>query len=106
MARDSSHRVGHLHRPRPYDQGMKVMSKVSVVIGVLALLGGVGVMIWGGWIAYWHYATLSTGRSAEFQNPIPIIIGAAALVAVGGFLAGLGVARPRREIATPAPPAA
>jgi len=78
---------------------MKVMSTISVVIGVLALLGGVGVLTWGGWIAYWHYATLSTGRSAEFQNPIPIIIGAAALLAIGGFLAGLGISRPRKVIA-------
>jgi hypothetical protein len=78
---------------------MKVMSAISVVVGVLALLGGVGVMIWGGWIAYWHYATLSTGRSAEFQNPIPIIIGAAALLVLGGFLAGLGIGRPRRQTA-------
>lgn len=85
-------------------QRMKVMSKVSVVVGLLGLLGGIGVLVWGGWIAYWHYATLSTGRSAEFQNPIPIIIGAAALLAVGGFLAGLGVGRPRREV-PPVPPA-
>ncbi len=84
---------------------MKVMSKVSVVIGVLALLGGIGGLVWGGWIAYWHYATLSTGRSAEFQNPIPIIIGAAALLTVGGFLAGLGLGRPRKELPAQAPPA-
>lgn len=77
---------------------MKVMSTISVVLGVLALLGGVGVMIWGGWVAYWHYATLSTGRSAEFVNPIPIIIGAGALLAFGGFLAGLGISRPRKAI--------
>jgi hypothetical protein len=78
---------------------MKVMSKVSVVVGVLALLGGIGVLVWGGWIAYWHYATLSTGRSAEFQNPIPIIVGAAALLVLGGFLAGLGLGRPRKVMA-------
>jgi hypothetical protein len=84
---------------------MKVMSTISVVVGVLALLGGVGVLIWGGWIAYWHYATLSTGRSAEFQNPIPIIIGAAALLVVGGFLAGLGVAAPKKKVEPiPVPP--
>ncbi len=83
---------------------MKVLSKISVVIGSLALLGGIGVLVWGGWIAYWHYATLSTGRSAEFQNPIPIIIGAAALLALGGFLAGLGLGRPRKEVPLATPP--
>ena len=72
------------------------MSKVSLSLGLIALIGGIGVMVWGTWIAYWHYATLSTGRSAEFQNPIPIIVGAAALLALGAFLAGLAVAAPRR----------
>lgn len=83
---------------------MKVMSKVSLVLGLLGLAAGIGIMIWGGWIAYWHYAALSTGRSLEFDNPIPIIAGAGALLAVGGFLAGLGLARPRKEL--PVQPAA
>jgi hypothetical protein len=80
---------------------MKVLSKVSLVIASLATIGGIGVLTWGSWIAYWHYAALSTGRSAEFENPIPIIIGAAALLTVGGFLAGLGLGRPRKEVVAP-----
>lgn len=76
---------------------MKVLSKISVVIGLLAAIAGIGVLVWGSWIAYWHYAALSTGRSAEFDNPIPIIIGAAALIALGSFFSGLGLGRPRRE---------
>lgn len=75
---------------------MKVLSKVSLVAGVLILIAGIVVLIWGSWVAYWHYATLSTGRSAEFTNPIPLILLAAALSAVGGFFAGLGLARPRK----------
>ncbi|QLQ16525.1 MAG: hypothetical protein HZY73_13645 [Micropruina sp.] len=74
---------------------MKILSRVAVVLGVLVLLAGLGVLIWGSWTAYWHYATLSTGRSAEFVNPIPIIAGGAALLGVGGFLAGLGIGMPR-----------
>lgn len=81
------------------------MSKVSLSFGLVALLAGVGVLVWGCWIAYWHYATLSTGRSAEFQNPIPIIAGAAAVLILGGFLAGLAVAAPRKAPLEQTPPA-
>lgn len=79
------------------------MSKFSIAFGVLALLAGVGVLIWGSWIAYWHYATLSTGRSAEFQNPIPIIASAAVVLILGGFLAGLGIGARRKEVSPPPP---
>ncbi|HOC14362.1 MAG TPA: hypothetical protein PLL50_10725 [Propionicimonas sp.] len=75
---------------------MKVLSKLSLSLGLVALLAGIGVLVWGSWIAYWHYATLSTGRSAEFQDPIPIIAIAAFVIAVGAFLTGLAVAAPRK----------
>lgn len=75
--------------------GMKILSRVAVVLGVLVLLAGIGVLVWGSWTAYWHYATLSTGRSAEFVNPIPIIAGAAALIAFGAFFSGLGIGMPK-----------
>ena len=83
---------------------MKVLSKLSLTLGLVALLAGTVILSWGSWIAYWHYATLSTGRSAEFQNPIPIIAIAAAVIAAGAFLAGLAVAAPRRRDAEPAQP--
>ncbi len=79
---------------------MKILSVVSVWLGVLLLLGGLGVAIWGGWIAYWHYAALSTGRSAEFENPLFQLAGAGALLALGGFLAGLGLGMPRPRSGT------
>jgi hypothetical protein len=79
-------------------QCMKVLSKMSLIVGVLVLVGGVVMLAWGSWIAYWHYATLSTGRSAEFTNPIPLLLLAAALSAVGGFFTGLGLARPRKNL--------
>lgn len=81
---------------------MKILSGVVLTLGVLVVLAGVGVLIWGSWTAYWHYATLSTGRSAEFANPIPMLVGSGALLAVGGFLSGLGVGLPRRAAATTA----
>ncbi len=73
-------------------------SLISLVLGIVALIAGTGVLIWGSWIAYWHYATLSTGRSAEFQNPIPIIAAAGFALALGGFLAGLAIAAPRKPV--------
>jgi uncharacterized membrane protein YjjB (DUF3815 family) len=84
---------------------MKVLSKLSLSLGLVALLAGIGVLVWGSWIAYWHYATLSTGRSAEFQDPIPIIAISAFVIAVGAFLTGLAVAAPRK-LAKPVPPGA
>lgn len=81
---------------------MKILTGVAVTLGVLALLAGVGVMAWGSWIAYWHYATLSTGRSAEFTNPLPVLFGAGGLLGLGGFLAGLGVGLPKRKQASEA----
>ncbi len=84
---------------------MKILSGVVVTLGVLVLLAGAGVMGWGCWTAYWHYATLSTRRSAEFSNPIPMLLGAGALLALGGFCAGLGLGMPRRAAeATPVAP--
>jgi len=86
---------------------MKVMSTISVVVGVLALLGGVGVLIWGGWIAYWHYAALSTGRSAEFDNPLVQLASGGAGLLLGGFLAGLGLGMTSKHAKTEqTPPAA
>lgn len=82
---------------------MKVLSKVALVVGVLVLLAGVGVGIWGSWIAYWHYATLSTGRSAEFENPVVQISLAGLMLLLGGFLAGLGLGMPRAEAKLPPP---
>lgn len=74
---------------------MKILSGVVLTVGLLALLGGAGVLTWGCWTAYWHYATLSTGRSAEFVNPLPILIGGGAILAAGGFFAGLGLGMPK-----------
>lgn len=81
---------------------MKILSIAAVWLGVLMLLVGLGVGIWGGWIAYWHFAALSTGRSAEFDNPLFQLAGAGALLGLGGFLAGLGVGLPKPKPATEA----
>ena len=60
---------------------MKVLSGVVLTVGLLALLGGAGVLTWGCWTA--------------FVNPLPILIGGGAILAAGGFFAGLGLGMPK-----------
>lgn len=70
---------------------MRIVSQVTLWFGIIVAIAAIGVAIWGGWIAYWHYAALSTGRSAEFDNPLVQLASGGAGLLLGGFLAGLGV---------------
>lgn len=70
---------------------MRIVSLVTLWFGIVVGIAAIGVAIWGGWIAYWHYAALSTGRSAEFDNPLVQLASGGAGLLLGGFLAGLGV---------------
>jgi hypothetical protein len=86
---------------------MRIVSLVTLWFGIIVAVAGIGVAIWGGWIAYWHYAALSTGRSAEFDNPLVQLASGGAGLLLGGFLAGLGVGlsskHPKPEASSPAP---
>ena len=85
---------------------MKVMSKVSVVVGLLLVLVGLVGAIWAGWLSYRQWLALDALRSADVQSAgLPLLIGAAGLL-VGGFFTGLGLGRPRRELPVQTPPAA
>lgn len=70
---------------------MRIVSLVTLWFGIIVGIAAIGVSVWGGWIAYWHYATLSTGRSAGFDNPLVQLASGGAGLLLGGFLAGLGV---------------
>ncbi|MCB0912561.1 MAG: hypothetical protein KDB60_13180 [Propionibacteriaceae bacterium] len=84
---------------------MKVMSKVSVVVGLLLVLVGLVGAIWAGWLSYRQWLALDALRSADVQSAgLPLLIGAAGLL-VGGFFTGLGLGRPRKELAQTLPPA-
>lgn len=89
---------------------MRIVSLTTLWFGIIVAVAGIGVAIWGGWIAYWHYAALSTGRSAEFENPLVQLASGGAGLLLGGFLAGLGVGltakHPKAEASTPAAPTA
>ncbi len=78
---------------------------VSAFFGVLLVLAGLGCVIWGGWISYRQWLALDALRSADVQTAtLPLAIGAAGLL-LGGFLLGLAVGRPRKQVApAPVPP--
>ena len=86
------------------------MSAISVALGVVLALVGVGGIIWAGWVAYRQWLALDALRSADVQTATrPLLIGGVGLL-LGGFLLGLGVGRPRKvivpsETAPPAPTA-
>jgi len=85
---------------------MKVMSKVSVIVGLLLVLVGLAGAIWAGWLSYRQWLALDALRRADVQSAgLPLLIGAAGLL-VGGFFTGLGLGRPRRELPVQTPPAA
>lgn len=77
---------------------MKVMSKVSVLLGTLLVLVGLVGAIWGGWIAYRQFLALDALRSAPADKPVLQLLVAALGLLLGGFLLGLGVGRPRKEV--------
>lgn len=83
---------------RPYDQRMKVMSKVSVFVGLLLVAIGLVGAIWDGWIAYRQFLALDALRSAPADKPVLQLLVAGLGLLIGGFFTGLGVGRPRKEV--------
>lgn len=74
---------------------MKIISKVALVIGVLALLAAVGVMIWA---VLYTWGNMQPKNSLDAINPYPLLWSAFGLGTLGGFLTGLGIGKaPRRE---------
>lgn len=77
---------------------MKVMSKVSLIFGVLALLAAVGIMGWGT-LDVW--GNMQPKNSINPINPYPTLWVAFGVGVLGGFLTGLGLISPRRPSVTP-----
>lgn len=80
---------------------MKVMSKVSLVIGILALLVAAGIMGWGS-LDIW--GNMQPKNSINPINPFPTIWIAFGVGILGGFFTGLGLVRPRKAPAAPIVP--
>lgn len=84
---------------------MKVISKLSLTLGLLLVLAGLVGAVWGGWIAYRQFLALDALRSAPADKPVLQLLVAAAGLLLGGFFTGLAVAAPRK-LAKPVSPAA
>lgn len=77
---------------------MKIVSKITLWLGIIVLVVGLGVGIWGGVIALQQYLALDALKSAPTDNPIIQLSLAGLGLALGGFLAGLGLGtRPKSE---------
>jgi hypothetical protein len=79
---------------------MKVMSKVSLVVGILALIAATGIMGWGT-LDVW--GNMQPKNSVNPINPYPALWLAFGVGVLGGFFTGLGLISPRRvKESTPA----
>lgn len=79
---------------------MKVLSKVSLAIGVIGVLAAIGIMVWGV-LDVW--GNMQPKNSINPINPYPMLWLGFGVGILGGFFTGLGLARPRKA-AAPLPP--
>ncbi len=77
---------------------MKVLSKVSLTIGVIGLLTAIGLMAWGV-LDVW--GNMQPKNSVPPANPYPWLWLAFGIGILGGFFTGLGLAGPRKAPVAP-----
>jgi len=77
---------------------MKVLSKVSLTIGVIGLLAAIGLMAWGV-LDVW--GNMQPKNSVPPANPYPWLWLAFGIGILGGFFTGLGLAGPRKAPVAP-----
>ena len=88
---------------------MKIVSRIGAIVGLLALLAGLGIFGYGTFQIWQQYLAISADRSKEFVNPLPMSMLGTLVIAVGAFLSGLSLYRGRAAVATaerPVPPPA
>jgi len=78
---------------------MKVLSKLSLAIGVIGLIAAIGLMAWGV-LDVW--GNMQPKNSINPINPYPTLWIAFGIGILGGFFTGLGLAGPRKASAPPA----
>ncbi len=81
---------------------MKIVSRIGVIVGLLALLAGLGILGYGTFQIWQQYLAISADRSKEFVNPVPMSLLGTLVVGVGAFLSGLSMYRGGRPVATTA----
>ncbi len=70
---------------------MKIISTVTLWLGVVLALVGLGAGIWAGWIAYTQWLALDALRSSPVETSTLQLLAAGAGLLLGGFLIGLGI---------------
>jgi len=87
---------------------MKVLPRILLILGAVALAGAIGVLAYGGFEVWRQYLALDAIRSREFVNPLGLMVGGAALALLAGLLAGYALGLPRTpngssppDVATP-----
>ena len=75
---------------------MKMLPRVLLILGGIALVGAIGVLSYGGLEVWKQWIAVSANRSMAFTNPVGIMIGGAALALLAGLLAGLALGMPRK----------
>lgn len=87
---------------------MKIVSRVGTIVGLLALVVGLGVFGYGTFQIWQQYLAISADRSKEFVNPLPMSLLGTLVIAVGAFIVGLslyrGIERPTTTASAPTPP--
>jgi hypothetical protein len=84
---------------------MRIISKLTVLLGVLLAFAGVIALIWAGWVSYQRFLALDALRSADVATIWVQMLAAGVGLPLGGFLIGLGVGKtPKKAPADPATP--
>lgn len=76
---------------------MVVLSRMTAILGVVALLIGIGLLVFSGFEIWKQWIAISASRSRDFMNPIPQMALGASVIAAGSFLTGLGLGMPKRN---------
>ena len=71
---------------------MKLLPRVLLILGGVALGGAIGVLSYGGFETWKQYIALSANRSMAFMNPVGYMIGGAVVLEVIFSLPGMGMA--------------
>ena len=82
---------------------MKLLPRVLLILGGVALVGAIGVLSYGGFETWKQYIALSANRSMAFMNPVGYMIGGAALALLSGYALALPRNPKQPPAVTPSP---
>ena len=77
---------------------MKVLSKLSLGVGLIAVVAAIGIMVWG---ILDSWGNMQSKYGLQPANPYPWLWLAFGIGILGGFFTGLGLAGPRKAPVAP-----